>query len=476
MKYLPLTPILHPWIEELNKDHDLIFDWISKFGSPINLINLDVFGENFQEFEQVFNKYGLKHKIFFARKSNKCKSLVWAAKELGFGVDTASIEELEDCVAIGLEASSITVTAAIKNQKLIEYAVKHQIPLILDNEDECDLLQKVLQEYDETLNVGIRLSGFRHKEQRLYSRFGFDVEKVKDFLFLHFNPRGKFNRLNFDGFHFHLNGYSVSERASALFQTIALADEIRPHGFDTSFIDIGGGILMNYLASAAEWDEFHQALKESAKNEKEEVTFQKDLLGMTLQNGQVVGEPKVYPYFNKLSQGKFIEEILLTEKQGQRCYDLLNERNIELRIEPGRSILAQAGLTVAKVAYRKQDAEGRLLVGLEMNKSQMTSASADFLVDPLFIPQEKLNSEPCEVYFVGGYCLEQDFILKRCIRLPQFPQIGDLLCFVNTAGYMMHFYERQAHGFDLAKNLIIGTKRTWEAKSDEIFWEARLNT
>ena len=65
---------------------------------------------------------------------------------------------------------------------------------------------------------------------------------------------------------------------------------------------------------------------------------------------------------------------------------------------------------------------------------------------------------PVAAYFVGAYCLEQDVILQRKINLPAVPEIGDLVCFFNTAGYMMHFYESEAHLFDLATNLIASNK------------------
>ena len=47
----------------------------------------------------------------------------------------------------------------------------------------------------------------------------------------------------------------------------------------------------------------------------------------------------------------------------------------------------------------------------------------------------------------------EEYCLKRKIKFPNFPAIGDIVCFINTAGYMMHFYESQAHLFDLARNL-----------------------
>ena len=59
------------------------------------------------------------------------------------------------------------------------------------------------------------------------------------------------------------------------------------------------------------------------------------------------------------------------------------------------------------------------------------------------------------VFFTGGYCLEQDIILKRTIVLPCLPEIGDIVCFVNTAGYMMHFCETRSHLFEFATNVVM---------------------
>ena len=88
--------------------------------------------------------------------------------------------------------------------------------------------------------------------------------------------------------------------------------------------------------------------------------------------------------------------------------------------------------------------------------SQLKSSSADFLLDPFVSYQHrKSNAEPVRVYFTGAYCLERDILLKRKIMLPQLPEIGDAVLFVNTAGYMMHFFETEAHLFERAQNLSI---------------------
>ena len=80
--------------------------------------------------------------------------------------------------------------------------------------------------------------------------------------------------------------------------------------------------------------------------------------------------------------------------------------------------------------------------------------SEDFLLDPYLIHQENSkDAENVEVFFTGAYCLERDVLLKRKISLPQLPEIGDYVAFVNTAGYMMHFFETEAQLFELSANL-----------------------
>ncbi len=116
---------------------------------------------------------------------------------------------------------------------------------------------------------------------------------------------------------------------------------------------------------------------------------------------------------------------------------------------------------------------GDWLIGLEMNRTQMFSSSADFLLEPKMIYKEKPNSkdDSIKAFFVGAYCLEQEFLLKRKIKLEKLPAIGDAVCFPNTAGYMMHFFESEAHLFDLAQNLVFVESQTNKFIKDEEYAE-----
>jgi diaminopimelate decarboxylase len=77
------------------------------------------------------------------------------------------------------------------------------------------------------------------------------------------------------------------------------------------------------------------------------------------------------------------------------------------------------------------------------------------------------NEKPVAVYFTGAYCLEKDIILKRKIVLPRLPCIGDAVAFLNTAGYMMHFYETESHLLKKTTNLMADGNAPLQFSLDE---------
>lgn len=454
-----LTAIQHPWVSDLLTHKQLLVDGLKRFDSPLNIHCLTPFQENIQQFKAVFEKYGLKHQIYFARKANKSKAFVREAKKLMIAVDTASYRELAQAIELGLDASHLVCTAAVKNRKLLELALDYHIEIAVDNRDECLLIQQIAQEKNTRARINVRIAGFYFVGQVMPSRFGFPINQVAELL-AETRLGGIFDRLDYLGLHFHLNGYSIPQRAEALLQSLTLIDELKEAGFNTKSLDFGGGFLVNYLASQQQWQDFMLGLKSAALGERAALTYQNDPLGMTVLDGRIYGEPTVYPYYSGCTKADFLSEILCYKnKNGLAIHELLAGYDLQLRIEPGRSALDQAGITVAKVAFRKQDTQGATLIGLEMNRTQLRSGSADFLLDPVHIPlQENTQGKPVNAYLVGAYCLELELILKREIQFNQLPEVGDILVFINTAGYMMHFYESEAHLFELAKNVVYAPK------------------
>lgn len=447
--FLPLTPITTPWMRDLFSKPDQLQQAVQEFGSPVNILDHDAFRDNISSIKAIFDTHQINGEVFFARKANKAKSFVIAAKNAGCGVDTASANELRECIEAGMQPEKFISTAAVKTDETYLLSLAAGNVVILDNDDELAHAQRVAENSSASLNIGIRINGFIVRGQTLYTRFGFPMEQALKRIE---NLAQSHPNLRFKGLHFHLNGYSVEERTLALSQSLALAEKIQAKGIAVDFIDIGGGFLVNYLEREQEWTAFHQVFKNSLTDTAApELTFRKMPLGVYVEDGKTYGEPTVYPYYNGTSAAEILDQILKGEDNAAR----LKNQNIQLRVEPGRALLNQAGITVARVNYRKTDMEGRLLVGLEMNRTQLMSSSADFLLDPFHLPENPLDQNKTVYgYLMGAYCLEQELILKRKIAFKQMPEVGDLVAFVNTAGYMMHFYESEAHLFDLANNVV----------------------
>jgi len=457
-EHIPLHPIIHDWILHLLSTPESLQRAVDKFESPLNVHSVIPFHENIDTYSNVFNECKVKHKIYFARKANKCIEFPIASAKAGQGVDTASYRELKQCLDAKIDPENIVLTGSVKNEKLLKLAVDHKVTIVLDNEDEWMLLKQIIQSHPTKVKVCIRLCGFKFEGKILPTRFGFSLDEAFQMIQqIHYEEE----MVEFTGLHFHLNGYSVEQRVAAIEQSIQLIDRLKAVNIITHSLDIGGGILMNYLKEASEWEKFNKELKRAILGEREEITYQNDPLGIIKIDNQLYGEPTVYPYFNTLNKDKLLRKILTSQSSVYQkpIYELLKDRAIELRMEPGRSLLDQCGITVAKIAFRRKDTEGNWLFGLEMNRTQLRSSSADFLLDPIHIPKEvREEQEKTYGYLVGAYCLEQEFILKRKIQFNQFPNVGDLIVIPNTAGYMMHFFESEAHLFELANNVFYDGK------------------
>jgi len=188
----------------------------------------------------------------------------------------------------------------------------------------------------------------------------------------------------------------------------------------------------------------------------ESLTWKSDRLGA---NGT---EPSgsVYPYHQKLIRGEWLNQILASHPEGEHesVAQMLKRRGVQLRCEPGRSLLDGCGMTLAKVAFVKTRSDGLPLVGLHMNRTQCRSTSADFLLDPLLLHTGTPRSERAALsaFLVGAYCIEEELILRRRFEFPQGVAAGDLVAFPNTGGYLMHIIESASHQLPLANNLRSG--------------------
>lgn len=450
----PLSARLEPWQLELLADPRVLVEGIGDGEAPINVIDPGPMGRNGAELARAATRARVDLRILFARKANKCISLVDRADELGYGVDVASLTELEEVVDRGIGGEDIVVTAAIKPEPLLRRCLQLGALVVVDNRDELRRLEQLAASSGEPGRVGIRLAPALGAEV-LPTRFGVDGVQLLSLA----GEIATSNLLSLEGLHFHLDGYLAEHRAVALAEAIALHDQLLPAHKGLRFIDIGGGIPMSYLAERCEWERFWQHHRRALLGQDRALTFDRHGLGLAASAGEVIGSPSVYPYWQEPVRGEWLDGLLAREARigGERAplARLLADRSIELRCEPGRSLLDGCGITVARVHFVKRRADGQTLVGLGMNRTQCRSTSDDFMVDPILLPVgEGGRSAPLSAYLVGAYCIERELITLRELELPEGVAVGDLMVLPNTAGYLMHILESSSHRMPLAPNLV----------------------
>ena len=413
----PLTARLEPWMADLCAQPATLADWLARHGSPLNIIDPGPMARNAAELTGAAVARDVDLEIYFARKANKALALVDEAHRLGLGVDVASDRELAQTLARDVPAERIMVTAAVKPRALLERCLAERVTVVVDNHDELSQLLALAD--DQPPVAALRLAP-EPVTGRPPTRFGLDFEQAL----------AAAERIPVAGVHFHLHGYDAADRIAAIGEALELIDALRERGHAPTFLDIGGGMPMSYLDSGEEWRAFWER-------------------PVTFENHPVTN---VYPYHQELVRGEWLDQVLAPVASALRA------RDITLRCEPGRSLVDGCGITVARVAFRKQRSDGEWLIGLEMNRTQCRSGSDDFLVDPLLVrPDDDGETTPAiEGYLVGAYCVERELLTWRKLAFPAGVAVGDLVVFPNTAGYLMHLLESSSHQIPLARNLIVG--------------------
>lgn len=469
---VPLTARLEDWMSHTIGAGKLP-PLVQRYGSPLNVICNGPMLRHIESFNAVAADRELDFQVFFARKSNKCISFVQSVSVIGAGIDVASLAELEQTSNSGIDRGRIICTAAIKDHQLLHECLRQRVTIAIDNVDELKGAAEIAREIDGGCSVAVRLSGFLHQGQKLPSRFGFDVSEIIPVVEKFWGAELEGFPLRLEGIHFHLDGYSAAQRVSAITQSLEIIDVLRQQGHSIGFLDIGGGIPIKYVDSADQWHEFCCEHSRALLAQRMPITYRNHRLGRSVTDDQVQGEINCYPAFQEPIQTEWLATVLDAACGGTDVADQLRQRQLQLRCEPGRSLLDGCGLTVARVEFRKQ-VSGDWLIGLSMNHTQCRTSSDDFLVDPILVPCGDTSNDdtaavgPIDGYLVGAYCTESELLSLRKLRFQNGVRIGDLVVFPNTAGYLMHFKESRSHQFPLAKNVVVSEDATWEEHLDPI--------
>lgn len=449
---MELPAIVHPEVAEfIGQNTSKLFELTGAFGSPLHLVFPSIVGDNIESFRRAFSEQGTAGEILYASKANKSESILEAVAGKDAGVDASSLYELRQALNHGVQGPRIGISGPTKDVRLIVLALQQNCTITVDSIGD---LNQVIQ-IQEALNAPhkaqllIRLNDFGKKQ----SRFGISRSELTIAYQL---LQDKTEYVDLLGFAFHLEGYSIEERAQAIATLIPEMENARRIDFNCDTLDMGGGFTISYLDQET-WQKFLEASRST-----DSLFF----------NGKKFDS--FYPYFNQFPKDAFLARILSNRTQTNGSIaEVLNRAGIKLVIEPGRALLDQAGITLMTVKDVKTTATGEQVVVMEANYTHLSEQlfNTDFIPDPILVQRSTTEeTSPFVASVAGNTCMEIDMITWRKIGFKSKPRRGDLLAYINTAGYQMDTNESEFHGLPIPeKQSVYKNKNEWKWKRDSQF-------
>lgn len=458
---LRLRPKIHPLVDRYLNAREEIFKLGTALGSPLNLLFPQLIGENLRAFQSCLQTHRLRGRIFFAHKANGSHCLPRQLATEDACIDVSSANELRHALGCGFASPRIQATGP-KSVEFLSLCVLHGITISIDSVWElAELLsiRKRLAVKDPT-PILLRVSGFKspHSHFRAKaSRFGVPLGEIESAFDLLQEHQSQWALL---GFAFHLDTVSVPEKALAVENCLALFEEAFGRGFEPTVLNVGGGFKVNYLAHADDWNSYTTAMREAVLGSREAITWQGNSFGLMADKGSLRGSFNTYSYYDTLTGARFLDELLsyrFGHLDDADVASLIRDNGIELWIEPGRALLDQTGITVARVNSLRRSSNGELMVCLNMKRQDVCFLDQEIFVDPIVLQQRSKPSAPdaVPVYFAGHLCLESDLIYRHQVFLPVLPEPGDLVAIINTAGYFMDFSASHAIMHDIAQKVAV---------------------
>ena len=361
-----------------------------KYGTPLYVLDEMTIRTICHDYKKAFETYP-KVNMMFASKAlcTMATSKILASE--GFGFDVVSAGEIYTVYKAGVDMSKVLFNGNNKSFDEITLAVELGVGRIsVDNFFELSLLNEIAKSHGKIVDILLRITpGIEcHTHEyiqtgHLDSKFGFDLTQIDEAVDLILNV---YTNLKLHGLHAHI-GSQIFEKSvygdeiEILIKEIARLDE--KYNLKLDEINIGGGLGVKYT--------------------------DKDC------------PPSTYE----------IAEIIL-----KRLNDAVRKYNIELPsvfLEPGRSIISTAGVTLYTVGSSKQVPKGRTYFAVDggmADNARPSMYQADYYAE--IVNKSQLEPQH-DVTIAGRYCESGDILIKN-IKLPELEE-GDILCVYNTGAY-----------------------------------------
>jgi diaminopimelate decarboxylase len=357
-----------------------------RFGTPLYVYDIEQIEARYHAFGHAFQ--GVDHVVAYSVKANGNLAILHRLGQLGAGADIVSLGELYRARRAGIPPERILYAGVGKTEEELREGLKAGIYAFnVESRGELERLDTVAASMGAVAPFAIRvnpdiLSPTPHEYTRTghaETKFGVPVEETFD---LYEWARGR-NHLRARGIDVHIGSQILDPQPylDSLSRVVGMVPRLQKAGDELEFVDIGGGFGIPY---------------------------------------------------NK-------EGRLIIEDLARVVLPVVRSIGLRLVLEPGRSIVGEAGVLLTRVEYVKQvGAKWFVIVDGGMSELIRPSHYGGYhAIEPVVMAGSR-NIEVVDV--VGPICESGDFLAQA--RSLELPEPGELLA-VRTAG---------AYGFAMASN------------------------
>ena len=359
-----------PFIEDISLN-----DVIKVCQTPFYMYSQEMISQKVETTKKI-----LGENIFFSVKSNSNQAILKLMQSLNIGADVVSIGELKRALSAGFPPNKIIFEGVGKSKEDLVYAIQQDIRLInTESLEEIKLLQKLASEKKQTVDIGVRLNPnidggtiSKISTGKKTDKFGIQIEEIENIV----NLLSSCSNLNLIGVSCHIGSQisNIDAYKNTFTEMKKAADKFLSLGINIKHVDLGGGFHVQYH-----------------KND---------------------------PKFK-------IENV---KRELDECF---NKSSYQLSFEPGRYLIAEAGILVTSIINTKKNGGiNYLIVDAGMN-TLVRPAMYNAYHDIEAINKKTGNSITYTI--AGPICESSDIFIKNILLSEQ--SIGDILVIKNTGAY-----------------------------------------
>jgi diaminopimelate decarboxylase len=363
-----------------------------KYGTPLYIYDVELMRERARGFKKTFERLGVTAQVAYASKAFSSIAMVQLANEEGLSLDVVSGGELFTALKADFPKERIHFHGNNKSVEELDMALDNQIGcIVVDNFSELELLERLCAEKGQSVKILLRVTPGIEAHTHDYiltgqedSKFGFGLENGQAEEALKIATDS--NWIEVLGIHCHI-GSQIFETTGFILAAQKIITQLkkwhRSFSYQPKVLNLGGGFGIRYTSEDT-----------------------------------------------PLAASRYVEEIVLEVQKQLQDSELLMP---EIWIEPGRSLVGDAGTTVYKVGSEKEVPDVRKYLAIDGGMSDNIRPALYEAKYEAVLANRPLD-EVEETVSIAGKCCESGDMLIWDLPLPKAGR-GDVLAVFCTGAY-----------------------------------------